>query len=128
MENKLKLEVQDGMYGVCRLSEGSPIPRWAEGGFTSVTRTDDELSIVCQEDKIPGEIKCEKGWRIIKVLGPLYFSLVGVLASLMAPFAKAGISIFAISTFDTDYLLVKKENIEAAVKVLTASGHTAYAR
>ena len=124
MDNKLKLEVQDGMYGVCRLPKGSPVPRWVEGKLTSVTRTDDELSVVCQEDKIPGEIKCEKGWRAMKVLGPLDFSLVGVLASLAAPLAKAGISIFAISTFETDYLLVKKENIEAAVKALTASGHT----
>jgi len=128
MGNKLKLEVQEGTYGVCRLPAGSPVPRWIEGKLTSVTRTDDELSVVCQEDKIPGEIQCEKGWRAMKVLGPLDFSLVGVLASLAAPLAKAGISIFALSTFDTDYLLVKKENIEAAAKALTASGHTVTGR
>lgn len=124
MENKLKLEIQKGRYGVCRLPKEAPIPQWAQGVLTSVTRTADELSIVCSTEKIPQEIQCEKGWKVVKVLGPLDFSLVGILASLTATLANAGISIFVISTFDTDYLLVKNENIETAIKVLAAAGHT----
>lgn len=106
---------------VCRLGNNARIPSWAtDGTFFSISKTDDELSIVCSEDKVPDYIKSEKNWRAFKVMGPLDFSLTGILASLTNPLAETKISIFAISTFDTDYLLVKDDNLEKAVKVLSA--------
>ena len=95
------------------------IPDWAQkSNFFSITRTSDELSIVCSQDNIPNDIKCEKDWRILKIEGPLDFSLIGILASISTILAQTGISIFAISTYDTDYILVKNNDIDAAVKSL----------
>jgi hypothetical protein len=91
--------------------------------FLSITRTRDELSIVCESSRIPAGIDAEFGWRCIKVDGPLDFSLVGVLSSLAEPLARAGIPIFAISTFDTDYVLVKTANLEGAMAALESAGH-----
>ena len=79
------------------------------GAFTSITRTPDELSIVCDEDAVPADIKAERGWRTLRIEGPIPFEMVGVAAALLSPLAEAGISIFLVSTFDTDYLLVKDE-------------------
>jgi len=120
----LTLSVLAGRYAICRLSPEEPLPHWASAGdFLSVTRTSDELSIVCREAAVPGDVKSDRGWRCLKVEGPLDFSLTGVLPSLLAPLAGAGISIFSVSTFDTDYLLVKAENLAHATDVLVRSGH-----
>jgi len=89
----------------------------------SVTRTAEELSVVCPESAVSEDIRCEKGWRVLKLEGPFEFSEVGVLASLTAPLAEAGIAIFAISTFDTDYVLVKKERLDLAVAALRERSH-----
>ena len=91
--------------------------------FWSVTRTADELSVVLPEENVSGDWKSEKGWRGLMVLGPIDFSLVGILAALAASLAAAGIPILALSTFDTDYLLVKEQDLFRAVEVLTASGY-----
>jgi hypothetical protein len=91
--------------------------------FLSITRTREELSIVCESSQVPAEIPAERGWRCMQVGGPLDFSLVGVLASLAEPLARAGIPIFAISTFDTDYILVRSTQIEAAIAALELAGH-----
>ena len=105
---------------VCRLEKDTRIPSWAtDSPFFSISKTRDELSIVCSESSVPDNIKSEKKWKAFKVEGPLDFSLTGILASLASPLAEAKISIFAISTFDTDYILVKDENLEKAVKVLS---------
>ena len=110
---------------MCRLEPGAPIPAWATAGdFFSIIRTADELSVVCRQDAVPEGIPCEWGWRCLRVAGAIPFSVVGVLASLTAPLAEAGISVFAISTFDTDYLLVKAEDLERAVDALRGQGHT----
>jgi len=93
-------------------------------GFFSVTRTHEELSIVCPESVIPVDVKQESGWRMLKVEGPLEFGLTGVLASIATPLAQAGISIFSIATFNTDYVLVKDALVAEAVKALHAAGHT----
>ena len=98
-----------------------PIPEWAHSGFFSMTRTPDELSIVCNEEIVPDGVACEKGWHCLQVKGPLDFALTGILASLAAPLAEAGISIFAISTYDTDYFLVKE--LDRAIAVLFKAGH-----
>jgi len=100
------------------------VPSWAAGGqFVSITRTDSELSVVCGQEAVPKGVRCERGWRCLRVAGTLDFSLVGVLASLLNPLAEAGISVFVVSTFDTDYLLVKEDNLEAATEVLARRGH-----
>ena len=121
----LNLIVVDGTFAICRLGGGSPIPPWATAGpFFSITRTADELSVVCRQDAVPEGITCEQGWRCLRVAGTMPFSVIGVLASLTAPLVEAGISVFAISTFDTDYLLVKAEDLNRAVDVLRRRGHT----
>ena len=122
MENsKLALSVLPDQLAVCRLNADAQIPEWAlnPAVLTSITRTRDELSIVCPQANVPAGIKTETGWKALKVEGPLDFSLTGILASLANPLAEAKISIFAISTFDTDYVLVKEENLAAAVKILS---------
>lgn len=120
----LTLRVLPDAFAICRLDENSKIPQWAfEGGLHSVTRTEEELSIVCAEEYVPADVRAERGWRCLKVQGPFAFSEIGVLASLTAPLAEAGISLLAISTFDTDYLLVKAPDLANAQRVLTAAGH-----
>lgn len=116
----LRLSVLPNKLAICRLDKNAPIPSWATNdSFFSITRTTDELSIVCSKDNIPDNIRSEKNWRALKVIGPLDFSLTGILASLANPLAEAKISIFAISTFDTDYILVKNEKLKEAVKILS---------
>jgi uncharacterized protein len=118
------LTLLPGRLMICRLGPEAAIPAWAgRGPLTSITRTSDELSVVCAETDVPAGIKAERGWRSFKVEGPLDLSLTGVLASLAAPLAEARINIFAISTYDTDYLLVKEERVSLAAEVLTRAGH-----
>ncbi len=122
--HQLSLIVLDDTYAICRLSHDSSIPSWASAGkFFTITRTSDELSIVCPQSAVPDGVQCERDWRCLRVAGTMPFSTVGVLASLAAPLAEAGISIFAVSTFDTDYLLVKEGDFEKAVDVLRRAGH-----
>ncbi len=92
-------------------------------GFVSVTRTADELSVICAESAIPQGIQGETGWRIFKIDGPLDFALTGILASVAQPLAEVGVSIFAISTYDTDYVMVKEQDLEKAVHALEGAGH-----
>ena len=122
MTGSLTLSVLPDTLAVCRLDASAPIPGWASS-FFSITRTRDELSIVCPQRNVPAEIQCERDWRGLCVAGPLDFALTGILAALAAPLADAGISIFAISTFDTDYMLVKEANLERAVTSLSQAGH-----
>ena len=122
---RFELCVLPGRFAVCRLQPSSPIPAWLpERGFVSVTRTADELSVVCEESCVPVGVKAQAGWVVMALRGPFEFSEVGVLASLAEPLAKAGIGIFVISTFDTDYLLVAQENLDRTVAALTSAGHT----
>lgn len=120
-----KLKVLPETFAVCRLAPDASIPDWAmfDGLPVSITRTADELSIVCPESQVPIDVQAERGWRCFKILGPLPFSMTGVLASLVAPLADAGISIFAFSTYDTDYVMVKEAMLGPARDVLAADGH-----
>ena len=121
---KLTLSVLGDSYAICKLSPAERVPERVERGeFWSVTKTRDELSIVCAEADIPEAVRSDKGWRCLKVHGPLDFSLTGVLVSLARPLAEAGVSVFVISTYDTDYLLVKEERLDRALAVLAESGH-----
>lgn len=120
----LTMKLLKEKYGVCRLDKNELIPEWAQkGDFFSITKTKDELSIVCSQNNIPANIKCEKEWRILKIEGPLDFSLIGILSSISSILAQRRISIFAISTYDTDYILVKESDIDNAIEVLMKEGY-----
>jgi len=117
----LTLSLLPETLAVARLPAGAALPGWIDWSdpFVTVSRTRDELSVVCPEARLPpGFEEAERGWRGFKVEGPLDFALTGILARLAAPLAEAGISIFAISTFDTDYLLVRSGDLAAATTVL----------
>ena len=115
----LSLKLIDVDLAICRLSADDPFPEWAGyGELVSLTRSEDELSVVCPSVRVPDGVASEKGWRAFVVEGPLGFELTGILASLTAPLAEQRISVFAISTYDTDYLLVKKEMVREAMLVL----------
>jgi len=125
MSHQLTIVVYQKMYAVCRLEPQAVIPAWADGAeFVSVTRTAAELSIVCQQDKLPGDVRAEKNRRLMRIEGKLGFELTGVLASVTAPLSKAELSIFAMSTYDTDYLLIADEDLQKAAEMLEAAGHT----
>ena len=120
----LALSLLPDTLAICRLTPVAPMPDWAlAGSFFSIARTADELSIVCPQSDVPPGIQCDRDWRCLKVEGPLDLSLIGILASLTAPLARAGIGIFAVSTYDTDYVLVKEKCLEEAVLVLSQEGH-----
>lgn len=100
------------------------IPAWAHSNpFTSITCTQDELSVVCSEQKIPADVKADHGWVGLRLEGPFPFSQTGVLTSFIAPLSANAIPIFAISTYDTDYVLIKEAFLEPALEVLQAAGH-----
>lgn len=122
----LTLDLLDGLYAVCRLGPDKAVPAWAwTGPFASVTRTPAELSIVCAESAVPdGQAHVERGFRALGVVGPLDFNIVGVMARLTAPLAEAEISILALATYDTDYLLVRAADLPRAIAALHADGHT----
>lgn len=120
----IRLRVLPGTLAICRLGPDDAVPDWAGGPFVAITRTPDELSVVCDEAGVPGEVRAERGWRALQVEGPLDFSLTGVLAGLTAPLAAAGISVFVLSTFDTDYLLVREHDLPSAVIALRQAGCT----
>ena len=120
-EGKRRLELLPHVYAVCRLDSNAPAPDWAtRGPFFSITRTVHELSVVCPENQVPDAVTKDGGWKVLMVEGPLDFSLTGVLASLTGPLAREGISVFALSTYDTDYLLVKEEQLAKAIQALVA--------
>ncbi len=120
----MTLDLVPGSYAVCRWApEESLPPSITEGTFFSVTRTPEELSAVCDVAAIPPGVKSDGPWSVLAVRGPLDLNMTGVLAGLTAPLAAAGISIFAISTYDTDYLLVRSHDLDRAILVLRKAGH-----
>ncbi len=121
---KLALSILPETFAVCRLEAGGGIPGWAvAGSFYSITRTPEETSIVCPQADVPAGVISEQDWRCLKVEGPLDFRFTGVLASLANPLAAAGVSIFAIATYDTDYLLIKEQDMSRAWLALIDEGH-----
>ncbi|HEY5552850.1 MAG TPA: ACT domain-containing protein, partial [Opitutaceae bacterium] len=110
----------EGEFAVCRLAADAAEPDWAKGAgaFCSVTRTADELSVICEASRLPAGVRCTRGWRLGRVEGALPHDAVDVLASLVAPLAAAGVSVFACATFDTDYLLVQSAQFAAANRAL----------
>jgi uncharacterized protein len=129
MQAARRFSVIPGAYAICGLPANAPLPAWAGSGFTSITRTADELSIVCEERHLPAdpggvELKADHGWALLRLHGPFPLDAIGVLASVARPLAEAEISLFAISTFDTDYILVKRIHVQQAIAALTLAGHT----
>lgn len=122
------LDLLPERLAICRFDAGAAVPTWAvQSPFFSITRTPHELSIVCAESSAPQELRgVERGWRSLRVQGPLEFSQTGVLAALAAPLADAKISIFTISTFDTDYLLVRDEALQPAITALVRADHVVH--
>ncbi len=118
----IRFSIEAGEYAVCRLGARDAIPPWALGeAFVSVTRTASELSIVCPVDRVPSGIESDTGWRLLRVHGPFPLDAVGVLRCVLDPLANADLTVFAVSTFDTDHVLVK--HLPRAVEALRAAGH-----
>ena len=120
----LTLTVLDDLFAVCRLPASAEVPGWASGGtFVSITRTPDELSVICPAHVVPADVTTSKDWRCLKVEGPFAFEEIGVLHALAGPLAEANISMLAVATYDTDYLLVRASDVSAAIRALTQAGH-----
>lgn len=120
---QLRLSIFPDLLAVCRLAPDAPWPEWARGAFTCVARTPEELSVVCDDAAVPEGVQAERGWRAVKVEGPIPFELTGIAAALVSPLAEARISVFLMSTYDTDYLLVRDAAFARALEVLRAAGH-----
>jgi hypothetical protein len=112
-------------FAIVRMPPANAMPRWAEGGpFVSMTRTESELSIVCRETSVPAGTHADRGWQCLRVEGPIPLNTVGIAAEFTSVLAKANVSVFPIATYETDYVLVKGDRIEAAIDALRAAGHS----
>jgi uncharacterized protein len=121
---ELKFRQLPGPYAIVRLAPDAPSPAWAtKGDFTSITRTADELSIVCLAANLPADVHSPHRWICLKLEGPFPFSQTGVLLSFIEPLSNNGIPIFAISTYDTDYVLIQKEFERTVLDALQQAGH-----
>jgi uncharacterized protein len=126
-KRSFELSLLPERFAICRLALDAVVPEWAtRGQFFSITRTSDELSVVTETALVPERLRTEVSWRVMKVHGPFDLSEVGVLAALVAPLATAGVSVFTISTFDTDYLLMQCSQLREAVANLRNAGHTVH--
>lgn len=124
VQRQLALSLLDGTYGICRLPATAGLPDWAlTAPLFSITATESELTIVCAWEVIPSESRGETSWRCLRIDGSFGLDETGVLASVAEPLAEAGISIFVVSSYDTDFILVKKADVETAVAALAAKGH-----
>ena len=127
ISRRLEVSLLPEDFAIGRLPAGSAVPEWAmKGSFFSVTRTPEEVSVVCSRQFVPEELRDEIRWRAFKVHGPFAFSEIGVLAALAGPLAEAKVGIFVISTFDTDYLLVNSAQLRGAREALERAGHTVH--
>jgi len=121
----LVIQLLPGEFAIARLPADAAVPAWADAKtFSAVTRTGDELSVLCPAAQVPADVKHEGGWRIFKLRGPFNFTETGILSSVLDPLAFSRISILALSTFDTDYVLVKGTELEAAIRTLRNADHT----
>lgn len=120
----LKFRQLAGLYAVVRLASDESIPDWAtKGDFTSITRSADELSIVCPADNLPPELHSPERWNCLKLEGPFPFALTGVLLAFIEPLSTKGVPIFAISTYDTDYVLIPEDRMGGVIDLLRQAGH-----
>jgi hypothetical protein len=120
----LSLIVLDNAYAVSKLPFGEEIPSWlGNQEFSAVIRVRNELSIVCIESLVPSSVLSDRGWRVLEVVGPLPFSLIGIMADITRLLAEAGVSVFVLSTYDTDYLLIKQDQLKVAIDALEQEGY-----
>lgn len=127
MDSSLDLYVLPERLAICRLGPEEKLPPWAGSAvLLSVTRTQAETTVVCQEENVPAGITCNKSWRCLRIGGVLDFSQTGILSSLTAPLAEEGIPIYALSTYSTDLILIKEKDLSRAVFVLTRSGNRVF--
>jgi uncharacterized protein len=124
---RLAIDLRPGDYAVFRLDPGSSVPAElftaVEQSLVSITRTDQEISVICPSEFAPQEALAETGWRLLSVRGPLEFTLTGIISALSSELAAAGVALFSLSTFDTDHLLVKADDLQRAVSALSVAGH-----
>ena len=124
MTRTLDLTVEPGELAVCQLAAEATVPGWAtRGGFHAIVRSPGELTVVCDAAHVPGDARSQKGWRYFSLAGPIAFTETGIVASIAVPLADAGVGIFVISTFDTDYVLVPGSRLADAVRALESAGH-----
>jgi uncharacterized protein len=125
MEKKqISLKMLGSRYAIGRLAANEAVPSWADGtGFVSISRTEEELSIVCPEERMPQGVRCDRDWVCFQFLGPFAFDQTGIALSVIRPLSEGDVGIFLISTFDTDYLLIKRPLLERAKRLLQEAGH-----
>lgn len=122
---QISLKMLDGRYAIGRLAAHDALPAWADGtGFVSISRTEEELSIVCREERMPQDVRCDRDWVCFQFLGPFAFDQTGIALSVIRPLSEGGVGIFLVSTFDTDYLLIKQPLLERARCLLLEAGHS----
>ncbi len=120
----MQLRTLPDSYAVVRLHPGAELPAWVDKGpFRSVTRTEHEVSVVCRDHDVPDGESVDRGWTVLEVAGPLDFSLSGVVASLVVPLAEENVPIFVISTFESDYVLVRSTDLGRVADALESAGH-----
>jgi hypothetical protein len=113
-----------GPFAICRLDATAEVPGWGtSGAFSSITRTANELSVICEEAYVPADVKAERGFQCIQLEGPFAFQETGILESFLAPLARSRVPVFALSTYDTDWILIQKKHWENALVVLSEAGH-----
>jgi len=117
----MKLKLLGATFAVCRLSPADPTPEWPRGEFVSISRTPAELSVVCDQVHVPADVRAERDWRCFEVEGPIPFELVGLAARITKALAEARISVFFVSTFDTDYVMVRSASVDAAITALRSA-------
>jgi hypothetical protein len=120
----LTLSILRHRFAICKLNPDVKVPDWAiRGDFFSISRTPEELSIICQEDDVPLKVTSKREWRGIKIEGPFHFNEIGILDAITSPIARAKISLLTVSTFDTDYVFIQDSQFEEALLILAESGH-----
>ncbi len=122
---RITLAPLPSLYAVARLAPSSPFPGWADGdGFVSLTRTAEELSVVCLEARVPPGVQAERGWKAFRFVGPFAFGATGIVLSVIQPLSEAGIGVFVVSTFDGDHLLLQERDTARGRALLEGAGHT----
>lgn len=121
--NQLTFILADGVFSLCRLAPEDAIPSWAlSSDFYTISKTNDELSVVCESQYVPAGIKQDGNWRLLKIAAVLDLSLTGITAKFSTALANAGVNLCVIATYETDYILVKQEKLQTAITALQDAG------
>jgi len=124
MHRKLRLQLLEGKYAICRLNGRAPVPAWAEGeGLVAISRSDDELSVLCRADRVPEDTQADFDWICLKLVGPFDLHETGIALSVVQPLAEGGIGVFLVSSYDGAHLLIKDSDLLHAQMLLQNAGH-----